>query len=233
MRRLATAVLWRIAMGRRSVLNPVRSLANKVIAYFKSPSFEKGMLRIAFICLAAAMLFDPGRDTLQISSAAFVTTLALASVTFSYARSLKEGSAIRDELIFAGEKLVIAAVVFLFASILKHASNDIPKYMNISIELLKTPKEQLLDMTLFGHHIIEIMISMIAFIVFLVGLLNAQIGIFIVTNIASHRMIRRPGHEDDVIDAASFRKRLAELDKMEGGETGSPSHNSHESAPVS
>ena len=54
-------------MGRLSILSSIRSLATKVIAYFKSSSFEKVVLRIAFVCLAAAMLFDPGRDTLQIS----------------------------------------------------------------------------------------------------------------------------------------------------------------------
>ena len=98
-------------MGGPSVLSSIRTRAAKAIENFK-PASEKVLLRIAFVCLAAAMLFDPGRDTLQISSASFAVTLAFASVTFSYARTLKEGSAIRDETIFAGEKLVMPLSCF-------------------------------------------------------------------------------------------------------------------------
>jgi hypothetical protein len=133
---------------------------------------------------------------------------------FSYARTLKEGSAIRDELIFSGEKLVIAAIMFLFASILKHAANDIPRYIALISEKLKSPGERTIDPVLFGHDIFEIMVSVVAFFAFLLGLLYAQMGIFMIANIASHRMKRHPEYKEDIIDATSFRKRLAEIDRM-------------------
>src|SRR5688572_8349605 len=86
---------------------------------------------VVFVGLAFAMLFDPGRDTVGVASASFAAALALAAVTFSYARTLKEGTAVRDELVFAGERLLSGAVLFLVASILKHASNDVPRYADI------------------------------------------------------------------------------------------------------
>ena len=88
--------------------------------------FAKATPWVVFVCLAAAMLFDPGRNTLSVANSAFAVTLALAAVTFSYARTMKEGSAIRDEVIFAGERLVSGAALFLVASIVKYASNDVP-----------------------------------------------------------------------------------------------------------
>jgi hypothetical protein len=218
LRWLETAVVRRIAMGRPLIPNSIRSQATKLVEHL-TPGFEKAMLRIAFVCLAAAMLFDPGRDTLQVSGASFAVTLALASVTFSYGRTLKDGSAIRDEVIFAGEKLVVAAVVFLFASILKHASHDVPRYMDILFEILRSPKGRT-DFTFFGHNIVEIVLSIMAFLFFLLGLLYAQMGIFLVNNIAGHRMKRRPGYDDDVIPSKSFksfRHRMTELDEIDSG----------------
>ena len=103
------------------ILGPTKSLVAKVMPW------------VVFVCLTVAMLFDPGRDTLGVASAAFAVALALASVTFSYARTLKDGSAVRDELVFAGERLVSGAILFLVASILKHASNDIPRFSELVI----------------------------------------------------------------------------------------------------
>ena len=59
------------------ILGPTRSFVAKVMPW------------VVFVCLAVAMLFDPGRDTLGVASAAFAVALSLASVTFSYARTLK------------------------------------------------------------------------------------------------------------------------------------------------
>ena len=91
--------------------------------------------------------------------------------------------------------------------------------MAIMFEKLRPPKEQIIDIGIFGHHLFEVILSISAFFVFLLGLIYAQMGIFIVSNIASHRMKRRPGYNDDVFPAASFGHRLAELDEIDRGAT--------------
>jgi hypothetical protein len=83
---------------------------------------------VLFAAMTAAMLFDPSRDTLGIASAAFATCLAVAAVSFSYARTI-DGEKVRDEIVYLGEQLLTAAISFLFASILKHAANDLPRYI--------------------------------------------------------------------------------------------------------
>ena len=84
---------------------------------------------IVFVCLAMAMFFDPGRDTLSVPSGAFAVSLSLAATTFAYARTMKEESGLRGEVVFAGERLLLAAAMFLAASILNHSSRDLPHYV--------------------------------------------------------------------------------------------------------
>ena len=110
------------------ILGPIKSFFAKTVPW------------VVFVCLAAAMLFDPGRNTLSVASSVFAVTLALASVTFSYARTMKDASAVRDEVIFAGERMVSGAVLFLVASIVKYASNDVPRYVDALFRALPLPK---------------------------------------------------------------------------------------------
>src|ERR1700733_8854120 len=105
---------------------------------------------VGVVGLAIAMLFDPGMDTVGVASASFAIALGLASVTFSYARTLKDGSSVREELVFAGERLVSGAVLFLVASILKHASNDVPRYANVLFRAVPGPDRPPPDVTIFG-----------------------------------------------------------------------------------
>jgi len=164
-----------------------------------------------FVCLALAILFDPGRATLGVASAAFAVALSLASVTFSYARTLKDGSAVRDELVFAGERLVNGAVMFLIASILKYASNDIPRYANTLLDALP-PDGKRPDTTLFGDNVLGLIIAIVAFFLFLNGLIYAQMGIGILVATASHRAKRRPDHEEYFVSGKLFQERVAGLD---------------------
>jgi hypothetical protein len=166
------------------ILEPIKSIVAKVMPW------------VVFVCLAVAMLFDPARDTLGVASAAFAVSLALAAVTFSYARTLKDGSAVRDEVVFSGERLVTGAVLFLVASILKHASTDIPRYANILFDLVQRPEGGRPDVTLFGQNLFGLMLAVPAFFFFLVGLIYAQMGMTILVGTASHRAKRRPGHDD-------------------------------------
>ena len=191
------------------ILGPIRSFVAKVMPW------------VVFVCLAVAMLFDPGRDTLGVASAAFAVALALAGVIFSYARTLKDGSAVRDELVFAGERLVSGAVLFLVASILKHASNDIPRYANILFDLVRRPEGGRPDVTLFGQDLFGLMLAVTAFCCFLVGLIYAQMGMAILVGIASHRGKRRPGHEDYFASGKTVQERVAGLDQADRERTAS------------
>jgi len=173
---------------------------------------------VIFACLAAAMLVDPGRDTLGIASAAFAVTLAFAAVSFSYARTLKEGSAMRDEIVFGGERLVSSAGLFLFASILKHASNDIPRYLNLLRDALPQPEEPMVEVTFFGQHPLTIAIGGVAFMIFMLGLILAEMGIGVVVAVAGRRAKRRPGHDEFFGLLKSPDERFAELQKKDGEE---------------
>jgi hypothetical protein len=187
------------------ILGPTRSFVAKVMPW------------VVFLCLAVAMLFDSGRETLGVASAAFAVALSLASVTFSYARTLKDGSAVREELIFAGERLVSGAVMFLFASILKYACNDIPRYANTLLDALPRPDGGRPDATLFGQNGLGLIIAIVAFFLFLLGLIYAQMGITILVATASHRAKRRPDHEEYFASDKTVQERVAGLDQADTG----------------
>jgi hypothetical protein len=184
------------------ILGPIKSFFAKTVPW------------VVFVCLAAAMLFDPGRNTLSVASSVFAVTLALASVTFSYARTMKDGSAVRDEVIFAGERMVSGAVLFLVASIVKYASNDVPRYVDALFHALPLPKPPP-GITFFGQDPIGILIAFAAFIFFLVGLIYTQMGILLLLWIVGQRAKRRPGHDEFFPSNKSVEKRVAELDQAD------------------
>jgi len=77
-------------------------------------------------------------------------------------------------------------------------------------------------MALFGQNVFGLMISIVAFVFFLVGLVSAQMGMTKLIRIASYRATRRPGHDDYFVTAKRYERHLAELDKRDGG--GEPSN---------
>jgi hypothetical protein len=188
-------------------LVPVQSLVSRVAPW------------VVFVGLALAMLFDPGRDTLGVASASFAAALALAAVTFSYARTLKEGSQVRDELVFAGERLVSGAVLFLVAAILRHAANDVPRYADVLFQAVPRaagdPPPP--DVTIFGLNGFSLMIGFVAFMFFLFGLIYTQMGTVILVSTASHRAKRRPGHEDYFDSGKAVEQRVSGLDQADRG----------------
>ena len=152
--------------------------------------FGKIMPWIAVVILAIAMLFDPGRDSLGMPSAALAATLGIAAVTFSYARTLKDGSGLREELIFAGERLMSGALAFLFAAIFRHAMLDVPRYMNMLTEMMPRHHEQP-ETTFFGQHPIAIVCGFAAFVVFVVGLVFTHRGISLLAAVMGQRAKHR------------------------------------------
>jgi hypothetical protein len=166
-------------------------------------------------CMAAAMLFDPRKDALGVASAAFVVAMTLASSAFSYSRTLKDGSSIGDEVVFAGERLLSGAILFLFASIFKYLANDLPRYIEALRSTFK-PDEPAIN--LFEGQVPSLILSLPAFAMFLVGLVYAQLGVQILLRVARHRIKRRPG-TNDFIEAAAYNQYLTELEKRDAERT--------------
>lgn len=170
---------------------------------------------VVFVGLAIAMLFDPGRDSLGVAGASFAVAIALAAVSFSYARTLKEGSAVRDELVFAGERLVSGAVLFVVASILQYASNDVPRYADALFKAVPQADEP--HVIIFDRNVFGLMFGVVALMYFLLGLICAQMGMVILISTARHHSKRRPDHNDYFVSGRVVEQRLLGLDQAERG----------------
>jgi hypothetical protein len=172
---------------------------------------------VLFVGLAGAMLFDPARDTLSVASTSFAAALALAAVSFSYARTLQEESQVRDELVFAGERLVGGAVSFLIASILRYAANDVPRYTDILFRAVPhAPSDPPpADVTLWGLNIFGLMFGFAAFMFFLYGLILAQMGTTILASTASHRAKRRDDPDNYFVSGKAVEQRVSGLDQAD------------------
>jgi hypothetical protein len=127
---------------------------------------------------------------------------------------MKDGSAVRDEVIFAGERLVSGAALFLVASIVKYASNDVPRYVDALFQAIPLSKQPP-NITFIGQDPIGILIAFTAFIFFLVGLIYAQNGIMLLLSIVGQRAKRRPGHDEFFSSNRSVEKRVADLDQAD------------------
>jgi hypothetical protein len=174
---------------------------------------------VVFVGLAVAMLFDPGRDTLGVASASFAAALALAAVSFSYARTMKEGLQVRDELVFAGERLVSGAVLFLVAAIFRHAANDVPRYADFLFRVVPRAEGDPPppDVTIFGLNVFGLLIGVAALMFFLLGLIYAQMGLVILVATANDRAKRRPGNEDYFSSGTAVEQRVCSLDQADKG----------------
>lgn len=125
------------------------------------------------------------------------------------------GEPARDEGIFAGERLVNGAVLFLVASILKYASHDIPRYLNALAEVLPDAQRAVEVSTLFGQNLFGLMVAAIGFLFFLAGLVYAQMGLAILGAVVAHRAMRRPDHVDSFASAKDTKSRVAKLEEAE------------------
>lgn len=79
-------------------------------------------LAVVGLVFAHRMLISLSADTTPITNAAFAMALALASVTFGWARALNNEEPVRPGVLFAGEHLIFAAVLLITASALKYAA---------------------------------------------------------------------------------------------------------------
>lgn len=65
------------------------------------------------------MVLNFREDTTSITNASFAIMVSLAAVSFSFARVV-ESDELKDRIMFAGERLLHAAILVLIASILKY-----------------------------------------------------------------------------------------------------------------
>jgi len=65
------------------------------------------------------MIFNYRSDTTSITNAGFAIMASLAAISFSFARVI-ESDELKDRIMFAGERLLHAAILILTASILKY-----------------------------------------------------------------------------------------------------------------
>lgn len=68
---------------------------------------------------ALAVFIDPAKETISVTSYAFAIVVALASVSFGYARCLDSAEQ-KNKMQYCGERFLHSALLFLVASIIKY-----------------------------------------------------------------------------------------------------------------
>lgn len=66
-----------------------------------------------------ALLVSPAKQTISITNYAFAIVIALASVSFGYARCLNDAEQ-KDKMQYCGERFLHSALLFLVASVVKY-----------------------------------------------------------------------------------------------------------------
>jgi hypothetical protein len=136
--------------------------------------------------VSATMLINYDMDTIDISGAVFVALSVLAGLAFTYAGVLPNGSQDRADIIYSGERLCQGAMIFLAASLLKHGTIVIP----VQVAALSTWTEaHFSDRIELGPLVLFIQIML--FLVFVSGLLVAQLGYKTLGRVMVLRISRR------------------------------------------
>jgi hypothetical protein len=194
-------------------VTPKRSWFTILIGFANS-AFNAVMPWVVIALLAGAMLFDHEGKALQISGGAFAVGYSLASIAFSYARTLREGDPFREEVIFGGKKLVTATILFLFTALLKYAADDIPRYVDLLFAAVPGPVKPVNPFEVYGYNlIIRIMFAAFAFFIFVAGLISAQIGISVLAGIMRRGMKNHPNNRRFFAPTEDYNKHLDELEK--------------------
>jgi hypothetical protein len=110
--------------GRMQSTNPAKPTEEKKqqrrqregLFYAKAPVAIAGLLGGVY---ALFILVRFKEDTTPITNVAFAFTATLAALSFSFARVI-ETDALRDRVMYAGERLLHGALLFLVASILRY-----------------------------------------------------------------------------------------------------------------
>lgn len=140
---------------------------------------------LVVLYVSATMLIKYDTDTTDISAAVFVAVAVLAGLAFTYAGVLPEGRE-RVDVIYAGESLSQACLVFLVASLLKHGTIVLPTQL---AALSSRANERFLAEG--GSDLVVLILQIVLFGVFVSGLLLAQLGYKILSRVLVSRTMDR------------------------------------------
>lgn len=165
------------------------------------------------IYIAAVMLLDPDKDTLRMPGAAFAISLGLASVTFSYSRTMKDGDKLRELVVFSGELFVYAAFMFMHTTVFKYGSLDLPKHI---AKLLRHDVSTDGDLA-FAYAGLTGFLNLFAFVFFLIGLIAFQRGLMRIGSIVFLRLgLEKENMDHSLFEASRFKRTLSELGSENG-----------------
>jgi len=141
---------------------------------------------LVVLYVSATMLIEYDTDTTDISGAVFVAVAILAGLAFTYAGVLPDDGRDRADVIYAGERLCQAALIFLSTSLLKYGTIVIPKQLAALAARTDSRFAQSGDLDL-----LVLLLQVVLFLIFVNGLLVAQLGYRILGRVVALRMSRR------------------------------------------
>ncbi|WP_207426661.1 hypothetical protein [Pedobacter sp. SYSU D00535] len=114
---------------------------------------------IVILIVAFVALIDQNEETIKISNVGFLMFVALGNVCFSWSRSLESRDQDKSKTVAQmGVEFVIAAILFLIASICKYAPT--------------------LNIVAFSHSVIQDVLNGIAFICFILVIVIFMLSIY-------------------------------------------------------
>jgi hypothetical protein len=155
-------------------------MPNRIVQFvYKAP-----VVLVAFLAYlyAIRMIFNYREDTTNVTNAGFAIMASLAALSFSFARVV-ESDALKDRIMFAGERLLHGGELVLVASILKY----------FIIALLKLPL--FADATKI-EVALSFSIGMLAAVIFSNGVLFAHRGLRVLNDLLLLRVTRHKDWDD-------------------------------------
>lgn len=159
-----------------------------IVAVFVVPI----LLGLVGVYFSAILFGSLAYDTTRISNSAFAIMIALAALSFGWARALDEGDPRRMLIRYAGENLAEASLKVICASLLKYvalASGSAERYVG----------GWLLDrIKLNGVFLetVDAVLSWLVFLLFVLGILSATVGVMSLGVAADTRVFRVVEGED-------------------------------------
>ena len=141
---------------------------------------------LAVLYISATMLIKYDTNTTDISGAIFVVVAVLAGLAFAYAAVLPDAGQDRGDVIYAGERLFQGAMIFLGASLLKYGTIVIPTQLAAfsGWTNVQFTSGGFLEFLVLG-------LQVMLFLIFVSGLLVAQLGYTILGRVVVLRTSQR------------------------------------------
>lgn len=168
---------------------PLDSKARTITFFMTGPVRVAFFLALAFLTLG--ILTDNELTAKHIPSAAFATSLAMASASFAYSKALDGEPATRDEVVRAGECLIGAAHYFLLASIIKYGAVYMPRHGDVSLAVAGSWACKLPDWLIsLNNRVVHPFLAGMTFLLFLLGASSFRSGVLSLVKVAGQRFAR-------------------------------------------